>query len=66
MSPAPLRSSCRAPNSIDAEHIKRRGYLDQGIAVISVNDPRLGWHERELLKQMAEKVLGVKRPQAVR
>lgn len=64
---APLRSNFKSPTTApDVEHIKRRGFLDQGIAIISVNDPRLGWHERELLKQMAEKVLGVKRPQAVR
>lgn len=60
-SPAPLRTNLRAPTAFDSEGVKRRGYHDQGILVISVDDPRLGWPERQILKQIADKIYGERR-----
>jgi hypothetical protein len=58
MSPRSLRSSYRSPNTVDAEAIKRHGFRDQGIVVVSVDDPRLAWPEREILKQIGAKLYG--------
>lgn len=42
----------------DPERIKRDGWQDQGILVISPADKRLTWPERELVKQLGEKLYG--------
>lgn len=38
----------------DPEKIKREGWRDLGILVISPSDQRLTWPERELVKQLQE------------
>lgn len=43
---------------VDYEALKRNGYRDQGIVVVSVNDPRLTWDQREMVKQVGEKLYG--------
>lgn len=58
---APLRTNLRAPTAFDCEGVKRRGYIDQGILVLSVDDPRLAWPERMILKQIADKIYGERR-----
>ena len=40
------------------EHIKRNGWRDQNILVVSADDDRLSWSERELLRQIGEKLYG--------
>ena len=40
------------------EDIKRDGWRDEGILVVAVSDARLDWTERELVKQIAEKLYG--------
>jgi hypothetical protein len=40
------------------EHIKRSGWRDQNILVVSADDDRLSWSERELLRQIGEKLYG--------
>lgn len=57
---ARLQTNLRTPTSIDADAIKHRAYLDQRIVVLSLDDPRLNWHERELLKQMGDRLLGAR------
>lgn len=42
----------------DPEDIKREGWRDEGILVVAVSDVRLDWSERELIKQIAEKLYG--------
>ena len=42
----------------DPEDIKREGWRDEGILVVAVSDVRLDWTERELVKQIAEKLYG--------
>jgi hypothetical protein len=45
----------------DAEQVKREGWREQNILVVSPEDQRLTWPERELVKQLGEKLYG-KRP----
>jgi hypothetical protein len=40
------------------EAIKRDGWREQGILVISTEDQRLDWMERQLLRQIAERLYG--------
>lgn len=40
------------------EDIKRDGWREQNILVVSPNDPRLTWPERELVRQLGEKLYG--------
>ena len=42
--------------------IKRDGWLRQGILVISADDTRLTWPERELVRLLGQKLYG-KRPE---
>lgn len=50
----------RLGNAVDYEALKRQGFKDQGIVVVSVNDPRLSWDQREMIKQVGEKLYGPK------
>ncbi len=60
--PSPLQSPLghRLPTPMDAEAIKRHGWQDQNVLVINADDPRLTWPERELIKQLGEKLYGSK------
>ncbi len=46
------------PVKIDADQIKREGWLEQGILVVSATDARLNWIEQEQIKQIGEKLYG--------
>jgi hypothetical protein len=43
---------------VDYEVIKRRGYLDQGIIVAKIDDPRLSAFDRQYLKNIGDKLYG--------
>jgi hypothetical protein len=40
------------------EQVKRDGWRDQSILVVSADDDRLTWPERELVRQLGEKLYG--------
>ena len=40
------------------EPVKREGWREQGVLVIAENDHRLTWPERELIRQLGEKLYG--------
>ena len=42
------------------EEIKREGWREQNILVVAANDDRLTWPERELVRQLGEKLYGRK------
>lgn len=42
----------------DPEAVKRDGWRDQGLLAVSIDDHRLTWPERELLRQLGEKLYG--------
>jgi hypothetical protein len=44
-----------------AEHLKRDGWLEQNILVVSPDDHRLTWPERELVRHIGEKLYGKRR-----
>jgi len=46
----------------DAEQVRRDGWREQAVLAVSVDDDRLTWPERELVRQLGEKLYG-KRPQ---
>ena len=45
----------------DPELVKREGWREQGLLVVSPTDPRLTWPERELVRQLGEKLYGGRR-----
>ena len=47
----------------DPEQIKREGWRDQQILVISPDDARLDWVERELLRRLGDRLYGAKERQ---
>ena len=51
----------------DPDRVKRDGWKEQGLLAVAIDDDRLTWPERELIRQLGEKLYG-KRPagQAVR
>jgi hypothetical protein len=63
--PRPLRSSLSrfVPVRMDPEKEKRNGWSNHGILVVAMEDQRLGWPEREMVKHLAKKLFG---PQAVK
>ena len=40
------------------DEVKRDGWRQQGVLVIAENDERLSWPERELVRQLGEKLYG--------
>lgn len=44
----------------DPEQVKREGWREQQILVISLDDARLDWVERELLRRIGERLYGPK------
>ena len=46
----------------DPDQVKRDGWKDQGLLAVAVDDQRLTWPERELIRQLGEKLYG-KRPE---
>ena len=41
-----------------AEEVKRDGWREQGLLAVSVDDQRLSWPERELIRQIGDKLYG--------
>ena len=42
----------------DSETVKRDGWREMGMLAVSSADPRLSWPERELVRQLGEKLYG--------
>ena len=42
----------------DPEQVKRDGWQDQGLFAVSLDDRRLTWPERELVRRLGEKLYG--------
>ena len=43
------------------EKIKQDGWRNQGVLVVSASDSRLTWPERELIRQLGEKLYGARK-----
>jgi hypothetical protein len=48
----------------DPDRVKRDGWHEQGLLAVSVDDQRLTWPERELVRQLGEKLYGKRRVKA--
>jgi hypothetical protein len=46
------------PQVTDLEEVKRTGWHEQQILVVSPEDERLDWAERELVKRIGERLYG--------
>ena len=44
----------------DPDQIKRDGWRDQGLLAVSLDDHRLTWPERELVRQLGERLYGAR------
>ena len=44
----------------DVEQVKRDGWREQSILVVSATDTRLNWVEREQVRQLGEKLYGTR------
>ena len=44
-----------------ASDVKRDGWREQGVLAVSIEDDRLTWPERELVRQLGEKLYGKRR-----
>ncbi len=42
----------------NADQIKKDGWLERGLMAVSLEDQRLTWPERELVRQIGEKLYG--------
>ena len=40
------------------DQVKREGWREQGLLAVSLEDARLTWPERELVRQLGEKLYG--------
>jgi hypothetical protein len=56
--PASSLSRLLPRSPFDAEAIKRNGWLDLGVLVVSAEDSRLSWPERELIRSLGAKLYG--------
>jgi hypothetical protein len=45
------------------DHFKREGWREQGVLAVAIDDERLTWPERELVRQLGDELYG-KRPEA--
>tara|TARA_R110002124_G_scaffold76753_2_gene205581 strand:- start:31477 stop:31686 length:210 start_codon:yes stop_codon:yes gene_type:complete len=45
-------------NRRDLEQVKREGWQEQGLLAVAIDDHRLTWPERELVRQLGEKLYG--------
>jgi hypothetical protein len=48
----------------DPEQVKREGWRDQGLLAVSLDDHRLTWPERELVRQLGERLYGKREREA--
>ena len=48
------------PKQIDVEEIKKQGWEESGILVVNVTDNRLNWPEKELIRQIGNKIYKTK------
>jgi hypothetical protein len=49
-----------------AEEVKRDGWRELGILVVNEDDNRLSWPERQLVRQLGERLFGKRQPKEAR
>lgn len=60
MSDAPngMRTTRFFPNSRDTDFVKKQAFHDQRMLVVNLDDPKIGWDERQLLENIGVKLYG--------
>lgn len=53
-----IRSSLDRTNNVDISFMKRQAFRDQGILIVNLDDPKIGWEERQLLLNIGKKLYG--------
>ena len=48
------------PTKIDLEKVKKEGWNKEGILVVKIDDERLSWPEKEIIKQIGNKIYNSK------
>jgi hypothetical protein len=48
------------------EEVKREGWHELGVLVINEDDDRLSWPERQLIRQLGERLFGKRQPKEAR
>ena len=46
------------PEPMDVEAVKRQGWREQRLLVVGLDDERLHWTERELIRRIGERLYG--------
>jgi len=48
----------------DPDEVKRDGWRDHGLLAVAIDDARLTWPERELVRQLGERLYGERTEEA--
>jgi len=48
------------PTKIDLEKVKKDGWNKEGILVVKIDDDRLSWPEKEIIKQIGNRIYNSK------
>jgi len=48
------------PTKVDLEKVKKEGWNKEGILVVKIDDERLSWPEKEIIKQIGNKIYNSK------
>ena len=48
------------PTAVGAEPIKATSWRDHRLLVVALDDPRLGWADRELVRTIGDKLYGTR------
>ena len=48
----------------DPDRVRREGWREQGLLAVSADDARLTWPERELVRQLGERLYGKREQEA--
>ena len=51
------------PTAIAPDAVKAAGWRDHGLLVVALDDPRLGWADRELVRTIGDKLYGMQEGQ---
>lgn len=52
------RTSLDVPSRMDVDRVKKMAFHDEKILVVSLDDDRIAWDERQILRAIGEKFYG--------
>lgn len=53
-----LRSSLDLSNNVDVSFMKRQAFRDHKILIVNLDDPQIGWDERQMLLNIGNRLYG--------